>query len=255
LSSYVVNSIRAPTKNRHYISTGSGIEGVAAAANEISIQTTDTMNTDVVDSLRTLLDSMPLPPSQIMFPEDEMASDAPLRVLLVSAEQYTSFVQSPNSNIRQLQANALARAPGKGSAHALFKGDVGLWNGILLVKMPKPIRFYAGDPINHCASYTSTTETTSDLVPAAFGTTFAVDRAILLGGQALAVAYGKNPKTGNPFFWSEKELDHDNLLEVLIGMVNGMSKIRFKVNFGDSGEQYTDNGVIAIDTAVRIAGV
>lgn len=254
-SSFVINPIRAPTKNRHYISTGSGIEGVSAAANEIAIQTTDVLNTDVVDSLRTLLDSMPLPPAPIMFPEDEMASDAPLRVLLVSAEQYTSFVQSPNSNIRLLQSNALARAPGKGAAHALFKGEAGLWNGVLLVKMPKPIRFYAGDAINWCGSYTATTETTTDLVPAAFGTGYAVDRAILLGGQALAVAFGKNPKTGNPFFWSEKELDHDNLLEVLIGMVNGMSKVRFKVNFGDAGEQYTDNGVIAIDTAVKIAGV
>lgn len=255
-SEICINPVRAPTKNRHYMSTGSGVEHIGAAANEISIATTDVMNTDVIDSLRTLLDSMPLPPSPVIFDGDQMATDAPLRILLASSEQYTSFVQSPGSNFRLLQSNAYARTPvdSKGKKNPLFMGDAALWNGILLVKMPKPIRFYAGDSLRYCASYSSTTETSTDLVPAAFGTQYAVDRALLLGGQALASALGKNPKTGNPFFWSEVELDHGNLLEVLIGMINGMSKIRFLVDYGADGEQYTDHGVMAIDTAVRIAG-
>lgn len=255
-STIMVNSVKAPTKNRHYMSTGSGIEHIAAAANEISIATTDTLNTDVVDSIRTLVDSIALPPAPVIFDGDEMAVDAPLRVLLVSSEQYTAFVQSPGSNFRLLQSNAYARSPtdSKGKKNPLFMGEAGLWNGILIVKMPKPIRFYAGDSLRYCASYTTQTETATDLVPAAFGTTYAVDRALLLGGQALAYALGKNPKTGNPFFWSEKELDHDNLLEVLVGMIGGWSKIRFLQDYGADGSQYTDNGVIAIDTSVRIAG-
>jgi N4-gp56 family major capsid protein len=247
----VVNPIRAPTKNRHYMSTGSGIEPITAAGNEITIATTDVMNMDVVDGISTVLDSMPLPPAPVIFEGDEMASDMPMRVLLVSPEQYTSFVQVPF--FRTLQSQAMARAS-KGKEAALFRGDAGLWNGILIVKMPRPIRFFAGDSLRWCASYTTTTETATDLVPAAFGTSYAVDRAILLGGQALACAYGKARKTGNPFFWSEKELDHDNLLEVLIGMINGMSKIRFLVDYGNES-RYTDNGVVAVDTAVKIAGV
>jgi hypothetical protein len=90
----MVNPVQAPTKNRHYMSTGSGIEVVNATGNEIAFATTDVMNADVVDAMRTLLDSMPLPPPPVMFEGDKMASDAPLRVLLVSSEQYTSFVQS-----------------------------------------------------------------------------------------------------------------------------------------------------------------
>ena len=144
----------------------------------------------------------------------------------------------------------MARAQQAGQ-HPLFMGDSILWNGILVVKMPKPIRFYAGDSLRWCSSYTSETETTTDLVPAAFGTSYAVDRALLLGGQALAEAWGKNVKTGNPFFWSEKELDHADKLEVLVGAINGRSKIRFLVDHGDA-QQYTDYGVIAIDTAVRL---
>ena len=244
-----VNRVKAPTKNRHFISTGSGIEGVKAAGNEITIATTDVMNADVVDALRTKLDSMPLPPPPVRYADDQMAQDAPMRVLLVSSEQYTSIVQS--GNFRTWQANAMSRAS-MAKNHPLFMGEAGLWNGILVVKMPKPIRFYSGDPLNWCASATSEAETSTDVVPAAFGTTHAVDRAILLGGQALAEAYGKTRQTGNPYFWSEKELDHGDKLEVLIGMVGGKSKTRFLIDHGDQ-EEYTDFGVIAIDTAVKIA--
>jgi N4-gp56 family major capsid protein len=247
-----VNAVKAPTKNRHFMSTGTGIEKIKAAGNEITIATTDVLNMEVVDGIRTFLDSMPLPPPPVIFDGDKMATDVPLRVLLVSSEQYTSFVQS--TNFRTLQANALARSSMAGG-HPLFQGDAGIFNGILIVKMPKPIRFYSGDSLRYCASYTSETETSTDLVPAAFAAAgYAVDRALLLGGQALAEAFGKNGHTGNPFFWSEKLLDHDDKLEVLIGMMSGKSKVRFEIDFGDQ-KQFTDNGVIAIDTAVKLAGV
>lgn len=61
-SDICVNTIKAPTRNRHFMSTGSGIEPIVAAGNEITIATTDVMNIDLVDALRTKLDSMPLPP-------------------------------------------------------------------------------------------------------------------------------------------------------------------------------------------------
>lgn len=245
----MVNPVQAPTKNRHYMSTGSGIEPVNATAGELNFATTDILNSDVVDAIRTTLDSMPLPPPPVVFDGDKMADDSPVRVLLVSSEQYTAFVQS--TNFRTLQAYAMSRASQAGN-HPIFMGEAGLWNGILIVKMPKPIRFFAGNSLAYAASYTSKTETTTDLVPAAFGTTYAVDRALLLGGQALAEAWGKNRKSGAPFFWSEEELDHGDKLELLVGTVNGRSKIRFNVNYGTQ-QQYTDHGVIAIDTVVKVA--
>jgi len=245
-----VNTVKAPTKNRHFMSTGSGMETIKASGNEITIATTDVMNADLVDALRTQLDSMAVPPPPVVFEGDKMAADSPLRVLLVSSEQYTSFLQSNSGSFRTLQANAMARSQQAGN-NPLFMGDAGLWNGILIIKMPKPIRFYSGDSLRWCASYTSETETATDLVPAAFGTGYAVDRAILLGGQALAEAWGKHVKTGNPFFFSEKELDHGDKLELLVGAINGRSKIRFEIDHGDS-KQFTDYGVMAIDTAVKL---
>ena len=247
-----VNAVKAPTKNRHFMSTGSGMESIKAAGNEITIATTDVMNADLIDALRTQLDGMAVPPPPVVFEGDKMAADSPLRVLLVSSEQYTSFLQSNSGQFRTLQANAMARAQQAGQ-NPLFMGDAGLWNGILIIKMPKPIRFYSGDSLRWCGSYTSETETATDLVPAAFGTGYAVDRAILLGGQALAEAWGKHVKTGNPFFFSEKELDHGDKLELLVGAINGRSKIRFEIDHGDS-KQFTDYGVMAIDTAVKLQG-
>lgn len=248
-SEILVNPVKAPTKNRHYMSTGSGIEGFTVSGGEVVLASTDVLNMDVVDAIRTHVDSMPLPPPPVVFEGDKAANDAPLRVLLVSPEQYTGFVQS--GNFRTLQANAMARAQQAGM-NPLFMGEAGLWNGILIVKMPKPIRFYSGDTIKYCAEFTSETES-SCVVPAALGAAgFAIDRAILLGGQALAEAFGKHRKTGNPYFWSEKELDHDDKLEVLVGAINGRSKVRFAIDHGEGEKQITDYGVQVIDTVVKL---
>lgn len=245
----VVNAVKAPSFNRHYLAAGTAIEAINAATNEIGIASTDTLDFDVVDSLRAMLDEMPLPPQPAKFDGDEMANDDPIRVLLCSALQYKSFVGS--GNFRTLQASAMQRAA-LAKNNPLFRGEAGLWNGILIVKMPKPIRFYAGDPIYHCTSATDATEIETDLVPAAFSTTHAVDRAILLGGQALAEALGKHNKSGVPYFWSEKELDHGDKVEVLVGKIGGYSKIRFEVDYGADGLQPTDHGIIALDTAVAL---
>ncbi len=246
----VVNTIKAPTRNRHFMSTGSGIEKIVASGNEITIASTDVMNIDLVDALRTKIDSMPLPPPPVRFEGDQMSQDSPMRVLLCSSEQYTSLVRS--TNFRTWQANAMARSQ-MAKQNPLFMGEAGLWNGILIVKMPKPIRFYAGDSLRWCPSTTSSTETATDLVPAAFSTTYAVDRALLLGGQALAQAYGKFRQSQGSYFFSEKELDHGDKLEILLGMIGGTSKIQFLIDHGGTAKEYTDFGVIAVDTAVAIA--
>lgn len=245
----MVNPVRAPSRNRHFMSTGTGLELVKASGNEITLTTTDVFNADLVDSLRAQLDSMALAPPAVEFDGDKLAADSPLRVLLCSAEQFASFAQS--SGYRTYLSNAIARGQQAGNHPLFMGGDTALWNGILLVKMPKPIRFYAGNAINWCASTTSSAETTTDLAPASLSTTHAIDRAILLGGQALAEAWGKHRKTGNPFFWSEKELDHDDKLELLVGAINGRSKVRFEVDHGNE-KQITDHGIIAIDTAVKL---
>ena len=245
-----VHPVTAPSKNRHFIADGDAIKPFALSSTDVDLATTDLLTMDTVDSIRTVIESIALPPPAIKLPEDKMASDSPLRCLLVSPAQYHSFAADPN--FRQFQASAIARASKAGN-HPLFAGEVGLWNGILISKMAKPIRFYAGDTIKYCAAHDSETESNA-LVPASFGTTHAVDRALLLGGQALAQAFGKSKHGGMPFFWKEKSFDHDDKDELLIGAILGMMKLRWLVEQGDGTSHYTDHGVIAIDTAVPIIG-
>jgi len=246
----MVNRVKAPTKNRHFIADGSnGIQSFAVNAGEVDLASTDLMKMDTVDGIRNFMDQIALPPPPVIFEGDAAANDSPLRVLLVSPAQYNLFAADPS--FRQLQASAMARAQ-QAKGHPLFLGEVGLWNGILIVKMPKPIRFYAGDTIRYCAASNSEAESTC-VVPDSFGSTFAIDRAILLGGQAVAEAMAASEKSKIPFFWSEKELDHGDKVELLLGCIRGVSKIRFAIETGN-GTEFTDYGATAIDTAVPIIG-
>jgi N4-gp56 family major capsid protein len=244
-----VNTVRAPSHNRHYFANGNYLEAPNASGNEVGMESTDLMNYNMIDHLRAIIDEMPLPPAPCKFNGDELADDDPLRVLLVSPSQYAAFIGS--STFRTLQAQAMQRSA-MAKQNPLFRGEAGLWNGILIVKMPRPIRFYAGNALNWCATATSETETTTDLVPAAFSTSYAIDRAILLGAQALGEALGKHNLSGVPYFWNEEETDHKDKVEVLVGKIGGMSKIRFDVDYGDAGVQPTDHGIIAIDTVVKL---
>jgi N4-gp56 family major capsid protein len=257
-ASVMINPVRAPSKNRHFMASGGNIVPFAASGNVVTLATTDTMSTDLVDSLATWLDGVPFAPGSVKFDGDELSNDSPLRVLLVSNEQYNGFLQS--GSFRSFQANSMARASAA-NKNPLMLGDAGLWRGILIVKMPKPIRFFASNAITHTTSATAQTEISTDLVNSSFGTSFAVDRALLLGSQALAQALGKAKMLtsageeidGQSVMYSEELMDHKSRLEVLVGIVNGMSKIQFLQDMGSASE-YTDFGVVAIDTAVKRVG-
>ncbi len=243
----LVNRVKAPTKNRHLVAGGGAVGELRTNAGELVISTTDGLSMDVLDSVRQWGDTVALPPPPVEFDNDQAATDSPIRVFLASPAQYSQFATDPA--FRTFQANAHARAR-LAKDHPLFLGEAGLWNGMLILKNPKPIRFYAGDTIKYCAAYDSEVES-SCVVPASFGTLFAVDRGLLLGGQALAMAFGKSEHSGIPFFWSEKDGDHGDKMEILIGAILGMSKVRFMVDHGDHKE-VTDHGVTVLDTAVKI---
>lgn len=245
----MVNPVKAPTKNRHFTADAAGVASFTVNAGQVAIATTDMLTLNTVDAMKTVLDQIALPPTMIKVAGDRSAEDSPLRVWLMSPAQYNKFAADPA--FRQFQSAALARASNANS-HPLFQGDVGLWNGFIIRRMPRPIRFYAGDTIQYCASYDSEIETAAT-VPASFGDKFAVDRSIILGGQALAEALAASEHSGVPFFWSEKELDHGDKWELLIGTIHGMSKIRFDVDTGIRRE-FTDYGVVTVDTAVPIFG-
>ena len=245
--SIMVNTVKAPTKNRHLIvDAGNGIKEFNAIAGEVDLATTDLFKIDTLDSGRLWLESIALPPPPVIFEGDKMGADSPLRVWLVSPAQFSGYATDPS--FRTYQAHAQAR----GTGNPIFIGqDTILFNGVLIIKMVRPIRFYAGDTIKYCASNTSEVES-SCIVPASFGTTHAVDRSIMLGGQAVAEALAASDMSSMPFFWSEKKLDHDDKAELMIGAIRGVAKIRFAVDQGNGDKHFTDYGVTVIDSAVPI---
>lgn len=242
-----VNRVKAPTKNRHFVADGDGVNGFRANAGEMDITSTDVLSMSVVDSLRSVMDEMVMPPPIVKFEGDEAADDDPLRLLLVTPAQYNQFAADPN--FRSMQASALARAS-NAKQHPIFKGEVGLWNNFLIIKQNIPIRFFAGNEVAYCAQYDSEAESRV-IVPESFGTQFAVDRAILLGGQAVGEALARSDRSGIPFFWSEKEMDHGDKVELLIGAIRGVSKFRFAINTGERTE-FTDYGAAVLDTVVPL---
>ena len=244
-----VNPVKAPTKNRHFVAAGNYVSGFGVSAGEMVITSADVFGMNVVDSMRAVMDEMVMPPPIVKFDGDDAADDEPLRVMLVTSLQYNALARDPN--FRQIQAAAHARAS-NAKQHPIFRGEVGLWNNFLIVKQNIPIRFFAGDTIKYCSDHRGTEA--SCVVPAALGagaTKYAVDRAIILGGQALGEALAKHDLSGLPFFWSEKKFDHDDKAELLIGTVRGVSKFRFDVNVGDRSE-VTDYGVTVLDTVVPL---
>ena len=70
-------------------------------------------------------------------------------------------------------------------------------------------------------------------------------RALLLGRQALTIAFGRG--SGSRMSWVEEKFDYGNQIAIAAGMIVGVKKTRFK-RPGGTG---TDFGVMALDTASK----
>jgi len=228
----VVNTIKAPTYNRKIYGGGAAdsttdITGVAAA---------DYLALEDIDRLRAILDELVFPMQPIRIPGDEATDENPLFLLQVTSRQWHYLqTNTTGQTWRTFLANAHARS--EGFKHPLFLGTPGLWNGILIKKTSRAIRFNAGSSMQE---NNSSNVEVAHTVPA--GVT--VDRAILLGAQALGDVYGRHQKSDFYFNWHEEETDHGNTLEISTASINGKAKITLDVDGVP-----TDHGVFVVDSA------
>lgn len=250
-SDIVVNALTAPTYNRHFVVDASTI--VQGGQQLAAVDSSDVFLLEHVDLLRQYIDDLEFPLQPVKIADDPAAEDEPMYVLLLSPRQYSSILrQSSGAVLRTFQQNAWNRAS-YGSKHPLFKGEVGMWNGILVKKMTRSIRFNPGDSTQIITSANAASATESaQTVNAGLGAGYAVDRGLLLGAQALAVVYGKHHKSGFYFNWNEKLLDHDNQLEVAAAAMAGFKKTRFSIPDSTGTAIPTDHGVIVVDSAVKL---
>lgn len=248
-ASIMVNAVQPPTYNTHFVASGDSL--VKGGQQLGSVATTDLFKLEHIDGMRTLLDEAAYPLQPVRISDDPAAADEPMWVLYVSPRQWSSLLTNTSATgIRSFQQNAWNRAS-YGSKHPLFKGEVGMWNGILVKKLNRAIRFASGTTgIKYCTSagVATAAESTVNLA-AAITSGFAVDRGILLGAQALANVYGKNKTSDYHFGWLEKPYNFNRALEVAGDVMGGKAKLRF--NYGGSNTP-TDHGAWVLDTVVKL---
>lgn len=249
----MVNAVKAPTYNRHFVCDAATL--VQGGQQLGSIDSTDLFRLEHVDLLRRYIDDLEFPLQPVKIADDPAAEDDPLYLLILSPRQYSDLLtQASGAQLRSFQQNAWNRAS-YGSKSPLFKGEVGMWNGILVKKGTRAIRFLPGDSTQVITSANQYTATESaQTVNAALTAGFGVDRGLLLGAQGLACVYGKHHKSGFYYQWSEKELDHDNEIEVLAAAMAGYSKTRFSIPDSTGTPLPTDHGIIVVDSATKLNG-
>lgn len=254
-NSILINGVKAPTYNRHYVIDGTGL--VQGGAQLGSIDTTDIWTLDHIDGLSLLLDDMDVPLQPVKIADDPAANDEPIKAILYLTPRQWAQIKTnaggSSNNWRTFLQNAWNRKS-YGSKHPLFSGEPGMWNGILVRVQPRhTIRFAASEStkiITAANRYTATESTQA--VNAALSTTHAAERAILLGAQALGNVFGKNQSSEYYFSWHERKYNFERSLEVAGDCMGGMSKLRFDFADGQGNVEPTDNGVIVIDSAIKL---
>ncbi|EEI4448023.1 N4-gp56 family major capsid protein [Salmonella enterica] len=227
----MINDVMPPTHNRHFF-------GGDATSLE-AVDSSDVFSLSLVDNMALFIDEMAHPLQPVRLKGDELYGEDPYYVLYVTPRQWNDWYTSTSGkDWNQMMVRAVNRS--KGFNHPLFKGECAMWRNILVRKYAgMPIRFYTGSKVwvsnNDLAATTQQIEVKAN-----------IDRAMLLGAQALANAYGQ--KDGGHFNLVQKKTDMDNRTEIAINWINGLKKIRFE----DKTGRMQDHGVIAVDTAVRI---
>lgn len=246
-NSILVNPVKAPTYNRHYVVNGTGLtQGGAQLA---SVTTTDDLTLAHIDKLRLIIDEMDYPLQPVKLSGDRAADTSKMWVLLVSPKVYSNLLTE--GSLRAFQQNAVNRSAYFDVRHPLFAGEVGMWNGILVVKNERAIRFAANATTKHYANSTTTSET-DVTIAAGLSTNYVVERSLLLGAQALGIAYGKTKTSGMQFGWKEHWYNFESNLEVMGEKVCGYAKTQFLVDNGTGTRMPTDFGVIAVDAVVPV---
>ena len=250
----MINTVKAPTYNRHYVADGSSLVKGGQALS--AIDSTDVLKLEHIDHLGAIIDDMEYKLQPIKLPGDAAADDEPLYLLLVTNRQWQSILTNTNANSlkwRTFMQNAWNRASSftGGKRHPLFTGETGVWHNILVRKTDRAIRFNEGDSVNYCTSAGIATAAESQVTVNSLDDGYNVDRAVLLGAQALAHVYGKNQGSETYANWMENRYNFERNLEVAGEVMGGKSKLRFSVPNSNGEKIPADHGVIVLDTVVN----
>lgn len=259
----MINPVLAPTYNRHLVLDGSTV--VQGGQQLGSIDSTDGWKLSHLDVLSEYLDSINFKLQPIRLPGDPAADDEPIKgVLLLDPQSWNQLLtdQTAGHNIRTWQVNALERAKLMGAnIHPLFRGEMYMWNNILLKKIEHSIYFNPGDStniitaVNRYTGFNASQPTeTAQVVNAGLGAGYRVSRSVLLGAQAFGVLLGSNESSGVNAAFKERTFDYGSKYEGMGEWMGGECKLRFRFQDENGNFEATDHGALVIDAAVKAIG-
>jgi hypothetical protein len=250
----LVNTLRAPTYNRHFVVNGTTLTQGGQQLNLIA--TTDLLRLSHVDEWSALWEEMSIKMAPIQIPGDPAAGDDPIKgILYVDPLVWDSLVteQTTGYNIRTFEQNAMKRAAYDQLAkHPLFSGNPLMWNGVLIRKMQFGIRHSANAVVNYipAANRLTAVETTTT-VAAGLAATHIVARSVFLGAQALAMVSGGNEDTEETYSLLEERTNFGRNLELAGEVMGTEDKLRWALPNAQGDLEFTDFGVAVIDSVVR----
>ena len=245
-SEIVVNTVQAPTYNRRFFAMYTGT-GVTPPTSIAGMTNAGALTLSEIDAIGSLLFESNVPLQNIKLKDDEYEWNEPLYVMFVTERQWAILKKVSGALWQSALSTAIKRFDGT-KRHPLFMGDSIMWNGILVKKLSRyAIRFPGGSTMME-NNATSTAESSVTVSSTTSG--FSVDRAFIIGAQALIKAYGKEGSQGsNIFAWNEELVDHKSAVEISLAMTEGTAKTRFTIN-----GQITDHGVAVIDSYAPAVG-
>lgn len=242
----MVNPLQAPTFNRHLVINGNNL--TRGGAQLASIASTDNWKLSVLDNLALYLESLDTKLPSTKFYGDEQATDAPLKgVLMLSPGSYNDLITdlTAGNNLRSYLAQVEQRQK-YAKDSAVFRGECGIWRGILVKKVEHTIFFNAGNTVKHVTAGNRLTGAETDVtVNAAIGAGNQVERAVLLGAQALARAEGAS-NSGVQAAIIENPYNARRNFEYLGEFMGGEAKFRLKYANENGDPEPTEN-IMVID--------
>lgn len=226
----MVNAPVPPTYSRHFYG------GDATSID--TLDTTDLMSLEILDRLSLILNEQGNVIKHVQLGEKTGMDEEPFYVYFISPRQWFDMQQSASAkDWNNMATNALKRS--QNFNHPVFRGDTLMKENILVRKMPRRVRFDPGYNVTVAQNdLAATTEQRTAGV--------AIERSILLGSQALGVAYGHTKTTKTHFNITKETTDHGNVNEYSIAYCNGKKALQFK----DSAGRKHCHGRIIVDTAV-----
>lgn len=263
-ASIMVNPVLAPTYNRHLVIDGTGF--VQGGQQLASIDSTDMWTMDHIEALSTYVDKMEYRMQPVRVVDDPLADYDPIKgILYLTPEQHRQLrTQNSGRTWTDMVKIAWARKDA-GMKHPLFLGEVGLWNGILVRKMPTNhyVQFLPGESTNiitaanrYVANRNTAPTETSQTVNPSLTAGYAVNRALFMSAQALGYAIGKSEASNFYFELGEHRYNYAGTSaekREMAGMtIAGMEKLRFVFQNGQGLLEPTDHGMLVVDSAVPL---